>query len=144
VSRHHTFESHAIDDTAHVAAAVAAMLGPGDCVCLAGDLGAGKTTFTRHLVRAMGGDEREVSSPTYVLMHRYPTRAGVIYHMDAYRIDAEALDEMGFDEWLADARLMLIEWPSRIASRLPTSRIELRIEIVGESSRRFHLDDRRG
>lgn len=107
-------------------------------VTLTGDLGAGKTTFTQALARALGVTET-VTSPTYVLMKSYDlpddTKTGFdkLLHIDAYRI--EDIDEMrvlGFSELLQQkGTIMCIEWPEHIASLLPTEVIAVKIEIDG-------------
>lgn len=78
---------------------------------LQGEMGAGKTTFTRALMKALGSPE-EVSSPTYALVNEYPTAEGVVYHFDLFRIkDAAELEDLGFQEYLAGGDLSIIEWP---------------------------------
>lgn len=94
--------------TEAVAARFAARVMAGDVVALQGELGAGKTTFTRGLVRGLGGDERRVSSPTYTLLQIYPTPRGDVLHVDAYRAVPEELEEL-----LAEVYCTVIEWPER-------------------------------
>ena len=136
-----TFASSSLEETAGVAARVAAMLAPGTCLTLEGELGAGKTTFVRALVGAMGGDERMVSSPTFVLMNTYVTPRMSVYHLDAYRLHgADDLTAIGFDELLEQRGLVIVEWASRVIGALPAERVEMRIETTGETSRRFTLE----
>ena len=100
---------------AQVAAAVASALGAGDVVLLEGTLGAGKTTWVRYLVAALGGDPALVSSPTYTLLHVYDHAQPAVVHVDAYRLhSADELSGLGFDE-LAEAAVACIEWPQRVA-----------------------------
>ncbi|SOC20388.1 hypothetical protein SAMN05421512_110216 [Stappia indica] len=103
------------------------MLQPGDCLCLVGDLGAGKSTFARALLRALADDpELEVPSPTFTLVQSYPFEPLPVAHFDLYRLeDEEELDELGLDEIL-ESGAALIEWPERGASRLPENRLILR------------------
>lgn len=91
----------------------------GDCVALSGDLGAGKTTFARALIRAIADDEAlEVPSPTFTLVQTYALKLPVA-HFDLYRIaDAAEIDELGFDEALADG-ICLVEWPEKGEGVLP-------------------------
>src|SRR3954471_21896777 len=82
-----THTSHSVADTESIAADLARTLRPGDVVALHGELGAGKTQFTRGIVKGLGGDARAVSSPTFVLINVYDTPAsGRIFHLDAYRV----------------------------------------------------------
>jgi tRNA threonylcarbamoyladenosine biosynthesis protein TsaE len=118
------------DETERLGAALAMRLAPGMLVTLDGDLGAGKTCFVRGLARGLGADPAEVSSPTFVLEHRYADAGGgtVLVHIDAYRIRS-AHD------------LASIEWPSRIAPALPDHRVEVRIRHAGEDVREIEIED---
>ena len=130
-----------LDATAAIAVGLAARLAPGTCVTLEGDLGAGKTTFVRALVTALGGDPRDVSSPTYVLLHTYATPCFAVHHLDAYRVGgADDLDAIGFGELLDRCDVVVIEWASRVSDALPNGgRIDVRISTLGPTSRRFEI-----
>jgi len=100
------------DETAtkRLAGWLAPRLPAGAVLLLQGPMGAGKTTFVCHLARALGFSGR-VTSPTYTLMHTYPTPAGPLLHVDVYRLpEAEALHELGYEDAAAAARLTVIEW----------------------------------
>ena len=95
--------------TQRLAERVAGLLETGTVVGLDGPLGAGKTTFTRYLVQALGGDPAQVSSPTYTLRHHYPARVPIV-HVDAYRLQGGGgLAGLGFDE-LRDGGIAIVEW----------------------------------
>lgn len=98
---------------------IAAALRPGDVILLEGDLGAGKTTLARAVVRALAGDpELEVPSPTFTLVQAYATRVPVA-HVDLYRLASpDEIDELGLDE-AAGSGAVIVEWPQRAAGRLP-------------------------
>ncbi|MEZ4631095.1 MAG: tRNA (adenosine(37)-N6)-threonylcarbamoyltransferase complex ATPase subunit type 1 TsaE [Deinococcales bacterium] len=81
----------------------------GSLLILSGDLGAGKTTLVRLMLEALGSDAK-VSSPTYTLIHEYPSPQGVVVHIDAYRLGSERLLELALDDYLARARLVVVEW----------------------------------
>ena len=100
-------------------------------VYLEGDLGTGKTTFARALLRSLG-EPGPVRSPTYGLMAEYTTPAGRVLHLDLYRNqDPAELSQLGLADYVAGSRLWLIEWPERAAGRLPASDIRLRLEVDG-------------
>lgn len=120
--------------TARVAAALAAALRPGDTVALSGELGAGKSTLARQLLRALGwvGD---VPSPTFTLVQPYEELAVPVWHCDLYRLQSPAeADALGLFE--TDAAL-LIEWPERLGARLPADALILRLEGSGDAPRRL-------
>ncbi len=128
-------KSDSLGQTQAVAAALAAELTAGDVICLYGDLGAGKTYFTKGLVTGLGGDGDEVSSPTFVLMQTYQGHLPV-YHFDTYRLQggAEMLD-LGLEEIVSGDGVTVIEWADRVAEVLPAERFDVRIRSTGEHSR---------
>lgn len=130
-------------DTERVAGEIAKRLGPGSVLALEGPMGAGKTRLTRGLVRAMGGEQRAVSSPTFVLMNEYAVGAawgGVMYHLDAYRVGgADDFEAIGFEELLEQGGVVVVEWPSRVASLLPAGTVWVRIRPTGETEREFEI-----
>jgi tRNA threonylcarbamoyl adenosine modification protein YjeE len=108
--------------TEALAGQVAPRLEPGDRIALDGPMGAGKTTFVRALVVALGGDATHVSSPTYTLLHRYEASIPVI-HVDACRLDRpEQLAALGFEE-LAAGAIAVVEWAARVADALAGPRL---------------------
>ena len=120
---------------------------PGPVVLLlSGELGAGKTTLVRGLAHGLGADSMAVASPTFTLRmdHRGGERG--LAHIDAWRIGAEDLESLGFDELLAGNSVLAIEWPERIASALPARNIRLRLEHAdaveegGEAGRTITID----
>lgn len=108
-------------------------------VHLQGDLGAGKSTLARALLRALGV-EGAIRSPTYTLVERYPIPSGEAWHLDLYRIgDAGELDFLGLDD--AVATLWLVEWPERAGSALPAADLRVELEMSGDG-RSAHLQAR--
>ena len=114
------------DATEALGHALAATLPAQAVVHLHGDLGAGKSTLARALLRALGV-QGAIRSPTYTLVERYPVPGGEAWHLDLYRIgDAAELDFLGLDD--AVATLWLVEWPEKAGSALPAA--DLRIELA--------------
>jgi tRNA threonylcarbamoyl adenosine modification protein YjeE len=113
--------------TALLGADLALALRAGDVLALEGDLGAGKTTLARGLIRALAGDpEVEVPSPTFTLVQAYEGRIPV-HHFDLYRLSSAAeLDELGFDDAVAQGAV-LVEWPDRADGRLPESAVHVEL-----------------
>jgi len=131
--------SGSVAETQRLAASLAARLGPGDVVCLYGQLGAGKTYFTKGLVAGLGGDARGVTSPTFVLMQVYESRP-TVYHFDAYRLaSGRDLLDIGSDDILQGDGVSVIEWADRVADALPERRIEVHLKAAGENERRIRV-----
>jgi tRNA threonylcarbamoyl adenosine modification protein YjeE len=125
-------------ETEALGARIAALLAPGDTIALEGDLGAGKTTLARAILRARGSRE-SVPSPTFTLVQRYELPQFAVSHFDLYRIAREAeVDELGLDEALSDGAA-LIEWPERAGSRLPADALHVQLAIIGDTDRRASL-----
>lgn len=117
----------------------AEVLRPGDVVALFGDLGAGKTTFARGVIQALGW-AGEVPSPTYTLVQPYevPDVRVPVWHVDLYRLDApDDADALGLFE--TDAAL-IIEWPERLGNRLPRDALRLTISGSGDAVRHLTWD----
>jgi tRNA threonylcarbamoyladenosine biosynthesis protein TsaE len=135
------YDSNSVSETEAVAAELARALVGGECVALHGDLGAGKTQFVRGLVRGLGGNPRAVSSPTFVLLNVYESGRLTVYHLDAYRVGgADDFEAIGFGELLDEPdAIVVVEWPDRVSSLLPSKLIDVYLEPVGEGSRRIEI-----
>jgi len=122
-------------DEAHLralATRLAHALGDGGVIYLEGDLGAGKTTFARALLQALGVGER-IKSPTYSLVESYRVATLDIHHLDLYRIgDAGELEWLGLADLADGPTLMLVEWPERGAGALPAADLRARLQHAGE------------
>ena len=129
--------SRSEEETEKFAAKLAARLTPGQAVLLRGDLGAGKTVFSRGFARGLGCEDT-LSSPTYTIVQEYSLPGGTrLYHMDLYRIaDAGSALGFGVDEFLDDPKAYkLIEWPERIESLLPAGCVTVEITHLGDEER---------
>ena len=115
---------------------IAAALQPGDVLALSGDLGAGKTTLARAIIRALADDPRlEVPSPTFTLVQTYDLGRLSVAHFDLYRLSsADELDELGLDEAAAEGAV-LVEWPERAGDRLPAAHVDVALAIAGAGRR---------
>lgn len=118
------------EDTFAFAKRIAPLLKAGDVVALYGDLGAGKTTFSRALIRELAQDpDLDVTSPTFTLVLTYDGTDFPIWHYDMYRIEDESeLEELAFEDTIDG--LAIIEWPVRMGDQLPTFRLDIQIEFT--------------
>lgn len=133
------FISRSPEETEQFAYELASKVSAPQVICLTGDLGAGKTAFTRGFARYFG-IEKGVSSPTFIIMHRY-TGAEVINHYDLYRLnDYDELLDIGFEEQI-ESGISLIEWPDNFMEYLPDDKIVIKITRLGENERQISLED---
>lgn len=132
------FISHSPEETEQFAYELATKISAPQVICLTGDLGAGKTAFTRGFARYFGID-KGVSSPTFIIMHRY-TGTEIINHYDLYRLnDYDELLDIGFEEQI-ESGISLIEWPDSFMEYLPDNKIVIRITRLGDSDRRIVVE----
>lgn len=117
---------------------VAALVEAGDLITLSGDLGAGKTTFARALIRHLAGDDTiEVPSPTFTLMQTYTLPRFSLIHADLYRLSGPSeLAELGFEEF-GDGAVTLLEWPDRAAGQLPPDRLDIAFTLSPQQGPTF-------
>ena len=111
---------------------------------LVGNLGAGKTTLAKGIVKGLGAAQPdEVSSPTFTLIHEYRGPEIVVYHIDLYRVDTQReLETLGIDDLFADDAVLLIEWGDKFERFRRERDIEIAIERTGDNSRRITLTSR--
>ena len=129
------FRTESPAETRRLAAALGRRLTGGDVLALDGPLGAGKTTFAKGLAEGLSIDPRDVTSPTFLLVHEIEGRV-TLRHIDAYRVhgSGEIADLLGEDLHDPDA-VVLVEWAGRVADLLPDARLDLAFEYAGEESR---------
>lgn len=113
------------DATLQLAADFAGLLKPGDVLLLEGEIGAGKSSFARALIRSRLGRAEDVPSPTFTIVQTYPDAAGDIWHCDLYRLTSpEEAWELGLDDAFEEA-ICLIEWPDRLGQERPAKALTL-------------------
>lgn len=129
-----------LDDTLKLGTLLGRLAGPGDVICLDGDLGAGKTALSQAIARGLGVPETcYVTSPSFAILHEYQGRIPM-YHMDFYRLqDSGEVEDLGFDEYFYLAGLTVIEWSIRAVDLLPDERLILVITQSDDLSRTITL-----
>ncbi|MBR3872902.1 MAG: tRNA (adenosine(37)-N6)-threonylcarbamoyltransferase complex ATPase subunit type 1 TsaE [Clostridia bacterium] len=133
------FETHSVAQTQALGAALARQLQPDDVLLMLGDMGAGKSEFTRGLARGLGVTGY-VTSPTFTIMQLHDSGRLPLYHFDWYRLnDVEELYELSMDEYLHAGGVAVVEWPSRAEEAIPETYLEVALEPIGDDSRRITL-----
>jgi tRNA threonylcarbamoyladenosine biosynthesis protein TsaE len=130
------------EETERAGAQLASSLKPGDVVLVSGDLGAGKTTFVRGALRALGV-EGPVTSPTFVVGHMHEGRQGPLSHLDLYRLAGMAGEDPGLlDPFFAEDAIVFIEWPEHAEEAWPPQRVRHRVRLshAGGDQRRIEVD----
>ena len=133
------FQTHSAAETRALAARLGARLQPGDTLCLIGDLGAGKTTWTQGLALGLGlPPEEPVNSPTFTLVSEHPGGRVPLYHFDVYRLpDSFGLYDLAFDEYLSGDGVVVIEWADKITDALPQDRLDIALTADGPDTRQL-------
>jgi len=136
--RVHLTRSSSSTETEEVGGRLAGLLASGDVVGVAGDLGAGKTTFVRGACRALGV-EAPVTSPTFTIGHRYEGRVSVA-HLDLYRLEGVGAEGWGDLEPYFDGTICFVEWPEHAGGWLPPLRASVSLEHVDETHREVRIE----
>ncbi|MBI5951654.1 MAG: tRNA (adenosine(37)-N6)-threonylcarbamoyltransferase complex ATPase subunit type 1 TsaE [Chloroflexi bacterium] len=138
----HTIEffSRSPEQTRRVGMRIGAEIKAGDIICLQGDLGAGKTTFTQGLAQGWGSQD-PVSSPTFIIVNMYRRANGAkLFHLDAYRLDSVSeAEELDLDSMLAEGAL-IIEWPERIGGLIPKERMWVALDHIEGEHRQMRFN----
>jgi tRNA threonylcarbamoyladenosine biosynthesis protein TsaE len=135
------FLSHSPEQTERLGVRLGAMLEPGDLICLAGDLGSGKTTIAQGMARGWGALD-PATSPSYVLINEY-RRADShrLFHVDAFRIGSvQEFEGLGVESLFEASGPIVIEWPARVLEALPKERLWIHLSWVDESRRRIRME----
>lgn len=136
------FETRNEQETIAVAARLAACAKAGDVFLLDAPMGAGKSVFARGFIRALCGQDTDVSSPTFTLVQSYECNTAQLWHFDLYRLETpDEVLNIGWDDALSGDAICLIEWPQKAGEYLPPHARHILIEITGENARRICVDD---
>ena len=128
--------SNSAQETEALGERLAARLRPGDVIAYTGDLGAGKTAFTRGLARGLGVADR-VTSPTFTIVNEYEGGRLPLFHFDLYRMDSpEELFDIGWEDYLARGGVCAVEWSENVAEAMETGTIRVSIRREGDENSR--------
>jgi len=127
--------SNSLEDTIELAENIESEKFKNMVIALEGDLGSGKTTFTKAFANALGIEEN-ITSPTFNLIKEYPNGEMALYHMDVYRLENKK-EALGFEEYFEKGGIVIVEWADQIEEQLPKHRLNISIKIVGENKRLF-------
>lgn len=123
------------EQTWRIGEMLGALLGPGDIVCLYGDLGAGKTSLSYGIALGLEVKEQYITSPTFTFVNEYEGRVP-FYHIDLYRLnDPDELENIGFEEYIDSDGVTVVEWAERAEDELPEERLSVYLHYVNENSR---------
>jgi len=126
--------------TERLGAALAVVLAPGTVVALIGTLGAGKTRLVQAVATALGVPPASVTSPTFVLVNEYRQGRLPVFHFDTYRLkDDDEFMALGPEEYFDSDGITFVEWADRVEHLLPEDRLEIELEVTGDTSRRATL-----
>ena len=120
-------------DTMEIAQNIESEKFPNMVICLTGDLGSGKTIFTKGFAEALGIDEN-ITSPTFNIIKEYTTGEMNLYHMDLYRLNGD-VKNLGLEEYFTKGGVVIIEWADLIEDYLPEERLDVKIKVVDEDTR---------
>lgn len=131
-----TFTTQSVEQTQALGRRLGELLQPGDVIALVGQLGAGKTYFVKGIAAGLGvDDDRQVNSPTFVLVNEYTGRVPV-HHLDVYRLgEPEELTAIGFEEMCTSDGVVIVEWADRVREVLPERTVWVEIAVTGAEER---------
>lgn len=122
--------------TLNAAEKLGTLLQPYDVILLNGDLGAGKTTFTQGLARGLA-IKRPIKSPTFTLIREYQTGRLPLYHMDMYRLENAAANDLDLSDYFAQPAVIVIEWSQFISEQLPTQYLQIELQYLSLTQRQL-------
>ena len=127
------YTSRSVDDTVRIAQDIESEKFPNMVICLYGELGSGKTVFTKGFASAMEIEET-ITSPTFNIIKEYPSGELPLYHMDVYRLE-DSHEDIGIEEYFDKGGVTIIEWADMIKDILPEERLDIKIKIADDNTR---------
>ena len=127
------YTSRCEEDTLEIAENIESEKFPGMVICLDGELGSGKTVFVKGFAKALGINET-ITSPTFSLVKEYYDGELPLFHMDVYRLD-DTNKDFGFDDYINQDGVCIIEWPEMIENQLPEERLDIKIKVIDDETR---------
>ena len=127
------YTSRSEEDTMELAQNLESEKFPGMVICLNGELGSGKTVFTKGFAQALGIDEN-ITSPTFTIIKEYTNGELPLYHMDVYRLDGN-VEGLGIEEYFTKGGVTIIEWADTIEDHLPEQRLDIKFKVIDENQR---------
>ena len=121
------------EETMEIAENIESEKFPNMIICLVGDLGSGKTVFTKGFAQSLGIEEN-ITSPTFNIIKEYTGGEMNLYHMDLYRLNGDVRN-LGLDDYFTKGGVVIIEWADMIEDYLPEERLEIRFKVVDEDTR---------
>ena len=127
------YTSRSVDDTVRIAQDIESEKFPNMVICLYGELGSGKTVFTKGFASAMEIEET-ITSPTFNIIKEYPSGELPLYHMDVYRLNEDD-DTIGIKDYFNKGGVTIIEWADVIKNKLPEKRLDIKFKVIDEDTR---------
>jgi len=122
--------------TLEIGKRIAGLMPGGGIVCLFGDLGSGKTVLAKGFAKGLGIKPKEITSPTFVLIHEHLNSRLPLYHFDLYRINSiEEIANLGYEEYLFGSGLSIIEWADRLGPLIPDEYLKIELAVSGKNKR---------
>ena len=127
------FPSSSVDDTLTIAQSIESEKFPNMVICLIGELGSGKTVFTKGFAASLGIKDT-ITSPTFTIIKEYDSGELPLYHMDVYRLE-DSVEGIGFKDYFNKGGVTIIEWADLIEKQLPKNRLEIKFKVIDEDTR---------
>ncbi len=130
----YNYQSNSAEKTFEFGRKLASLMQPGDVIALSGELGAGKTVFTKGLACGLGVNEK-ITSPTFTIIKEYDGKLP-LYHFDVYRIESKDLDDLGYESYFYSKGISVVEWSEKITDKLPKDHLLVHIYYGQEENER--------